>query len=92
MITATPSSGARAKLKSDNNCRTQNLVYLISCGKSGKQHIELTKGSLNIRMNGHRDDWKHKRFERSSVSEHFCLSGHDFTSDVAICCLDSNTE
>ena len=27
-----------------------------------------TKGPLNIRMNGHRDDWRHKRFERSPTA------------------------
>ena len=55
--TATASSGARVKLKGDTNCRTQNVVYLMSCGKCGKQYVGETKGPLNIRMNGHRDDW-----------------------------------
>ena len=71
--TATSSSGARVKLKGDTNCRTQNVVYLISCGKCGKQYVGETKGPLNIRMNGHRYDWRHKRFERSPTAEHFCL-------------------
>ena len=43
-----------------------------------------TKGPLNIRMNGHRDDWRHKRFERSPVGEHFCSSGHDFMSCLSL--------
>ena len=49
-----------------------------------------TKGPLNIRMNGHRDDWRHKRFERSPVGAHFCSSGHDFLSYASVCCLESN--
>ena len=73
--TATSYSGARVKLKGDTNCRTQNVVYLISCGKCGKQYVGETKGPLNIRMNGHRDDWRHKRFEISPVGQHFCDSG-----------------
>ena len=45
-----------------------------------------------IRMNGHRDDWRHKRFERSPTAEHFCLQGHDFLSHASVCCLESNSE
>ena len=69
-----------------------NVVYLISCGKCGKQYVGETKGPLNIRMNGHRDDWRHKRFERSPTAEHFCLQGHDFLSHASVCCLESNSE
>ena len=90
--TATSSSGVRVKLKGDSNCRTHNVVYLISCGKCGKQYVGETKGPLNIRMNSHRVDWRHKRFERSPVGEHFCSSGHGFISHASVCCLDSNPE
>ena len=91
--TATSSSGARVKIKGDTNCRTQYVLYLISCGKCGKQHVGEFKGPLNIRMNGHRDDWRHKRFERSPVGEYFCSSGHDLIiSHASVCCLDSNQE
>ena len=86
------SSGAIVKLKRNTNCRTQNVVYLISCGKCRKQYVGETKGPLNIRMNGHRDDWRHKRFERSPVAEHFCLPEHDFISHASVCCLDHNSE
>ena len=72
---------------SDTQTYLSNVVYLISCGKCGKQYVEETKDPLNIRMNGHRDDWRHKRFERSPVGEHFCSSGHG-----SVCCLDSNPE
>ena len=91
--TTTSSSGAR--LKGDTNCRTHNVVYLMSCGKCGKQYVGETKGPLNIRMNGHRDDWRHKRFDRSPTAEHFCLhclQGHDFLSHASVCCLESNSE
>ena len=89
--TATSASGARVKLKGDTNCRTQNVVFLMSCGKCGKQYVGETKGRLNIRMNGHRDDWRHKRFERSPTAEHFCLQGHDFLSHASVCYLESNS-
>ena len=72
------------KLKGNTNCRTQNVVYLMSSSKCGKQYVGETKGSLNIRMTGHRDDWRHKRCERSPVAEHFCLQGHDFLPLFAV--------
>ena len=55
-----------------------NVVYLISCCKCQKQYVGETKGPLNLRMNGHRDYWKHCRFERSPVAEHFRTTEHDF--------------
>ena len=71
MANVKSSSGAVVKLKCDTNCKTANVVYLISCCKCQKQYVGKTKGPLNLRMNGHRDDWKHCRFERSPVAEHF---------------------
>ena len=40
----------------------------------------------------HRDDWKHKRFERSPVAELFCSPEHDFLNQATLCCLDHNLE
>ena len=57
---AKSSSGARIKVKGDTNCRTLYVVYLISCGKS---MLGETTAPMNIRMNGHRDDWRRKKFE-----------------------------
>ena len=65
--TATSSSGDSVKLNVNANCRTQNVVYLISCGKCGKHVVAETKDALDIRMKGHGDDWRHKRFEMSLV-------------------------
>ena len=51
-----------------------------------------TKGPLNKRMNGHRDDWRHRRFERSPTAEHFHSADHDFLSNASVCCLEHNKE
>ena len=51
-----------------------------------------TKGPLNKRMNGHRDDWRHRRFERSPTAEHFHSADHDFSSHATVCCLEHNKE
>ena len=47
---------------------------------------------LNKRMNGHRDDWRHRRFERSPTAEHFHSADHDFLSHASVCCLEHNKE
>ena len=43
-----------------------------------KKYVGETGDHVNQRMNGPRDDWKHKRFERSPVAEHFCSPELDF--------------
>ena len=90
--TVKSSSGAVVMLKCDTNCKTANVVYLISCCKCQKQYVGETKGPLNLRMNGHRDDWKHCRFERSPVAEHFRSTEHDFLKHTSVCCIDHSPE
>ena len=96
MITPTQiaksASGAIIKLRCNTSCKTTNVVYLITCTKCGKQYVGETGDHVNQRMNGHRDDWKHKRFERSPVAEHFCSPEHDFLNHATLCCLDHNPE
>ena len=96
MITPTQiaksASGAIIKLRCNTSCKTTNIVYLITCTKCGKQYVGETGDHVNQRMNGHRDDWKHKRFERSPVAEHFCSPEHDFLNHATLCCLDHNPE
>ena len=55
-------------------------------------YVGETKGPLNKRMNGHRDDWRHRRFERSPTAEHFHSADHDFLSNASVCCLEHNKE
>ena len=85
---ATSSSGAKVKMKGDTNCRTLSVVYmyLIPCGKCGKQYFVETKGPLNIRMDGHRDDCRQKIYVRYPVGQHFYVSDHDFIGNTSVCC------
>ena len=57
-----------------------------------KKYVGETKDPLNIRMNGRRHDWRHKRFERSPAGEHLCLSGPDFISHSSVCGFDNTSE
>ena len=54
--------------------------------------VALTEFNGNKRMNGHRDDWRHRRFERSPTAEHFHSADHDFLSHASVCCLEHNKE
>ena len=89
---AKSASGAIIKLRCNTSCKTTNVVYLITCTKYGKQYVGETGDHVNQRMNGRRDDWKHKRFGRSPVAGHFCSPEHDFLNHAALCCLDHNPE
>ena len=86
--TVKSSSGATVRLRQKTGCTTENVVYLISCSSCNKQYVGETKGPLNKRMNGHRDDWRHLRFERSPTAEHFHSADHDFLSHASVCCLE----
>ena len=90
--TVKSSSGATVRLRQNTDCTTENVVYLISCSSCNKQYVGETKGPLNKRMNGHRDDWRHRRFERSPTAEHFHSADHDFLSHASVCCLEHNKE
>ena len=90
--TVKSSSGATVRLRQNTDCTKENVVYLISCSSCNRQHVGETKGPLNKRMNGHRDDWRHRRFEISPTAEHFYSADHDFLSHASVCCLEHNKE
>ena len=45
-----------------------------------------------ILQHGHRDNWRHRRFEKSPTAEHFHSADHDFLSNASVCCLEHNKE
>ena len=90
--TAKSSYGATVRLRQNTDYTTENVVYLISCSRCNKQYVEEIKGPLNKRMNGHLDDWRHRRFERSPTAEHLRSADHDFLSHASVCCLEHNKE
>ena len=96
MITPTQisrsASGATIKLRCNTSCKTTNVVHLAPCTNCRKQYVGETGDHVNQRMNGHRDDWKHKWFERSPVTERFWSPKHDFVNHAVLCCLDHNPE
>ena len=90
--TVKSSSGATVRLRQNIDCTTENVVYQISCSSCNTQYVGETKGPLNKRMNGHRDDWRHRRFERSPTAEQFHSADRDFLSHASVCYLEHNKE
>ena len=81
--------------KSASAATINHQIYFITCTKCGKKYVGETGDHVNPRMNSHRDDWKHKRFERSPVagtsvlrqvngSYRMCLSDHT-CQDFLVC-------
>jgi len=65
------------------SCALQNVVYLITCQKCGKQYVGETKRECISRIKEHRADIKHNR--NTPVAIHFNKSGHsihDFSVQI----------
>ena len=62
------------KFRSDLNCNSSNIIYMIHCEGCGKQYIGQTKRSLRCRFNNHRYDIENER--QSVVSSHFNNTCH----------------
>ena len=90
--TVKSSSRATVRLRQYTDCTTDNVVYLIFCSKFNKQYVGETKGPLNKRIHGHRDDWRHRRFIWSPTAEQFHCADHDFLSHASVSCLEHNKE
>ena len=59
------------------SCKSNNIVYLITCSTCFKQYVGETTQPLHKRMNGHRSCVKAK--SSTFLYEHFNLPGHEFS-------------
>ena len=82
-------TGAIINIKVNANCKTRNIVYLMTCKQCQKQYVGETKLQLNQRINLHRSDVNTHKLERSPIAEHIHTTGHTF-SDISLCCIDHN--
>ena len=80
--------GATSSIKGTFSCKTMNAVYLISCEACKKQYVGETRQAFNKQVNLHRSDWKTRKFDRSSVAEHFSAARHSF-EDVELCVIEA---
>ena len=68
-------SGRTFKVRHNFTCKTNNMVYMISCHRCGVQYAGETVNALHIRMNGHRSDITTKKLDKP-VSAHFNQPDH----------------
>ena len=67
------------------NCKSFNVIYVITCQKCQKQYIGKAETGLNVRVNNYRCFInKHRNV---GVAEHFFTNGHTF-SDIKITAID----
>ena len=79
--TVKSSSGATVRLK-------QSKLHNRECCLSDL--LKQLKQTVYRPMIGHRDDWRHRRFERSPTADLFHSADHDFLSHASVCCLEHN--
>ena len=84
-------SGAISSIRGTHNCKSSNVVYLITCNVCQKQYVGETIQALNRRINLHRSDWHTRKFNRAPVAEHFHEIGHSF-DNIELCCIEANEQ
>ena len=60
------------------NCKTKNVIYLITCQKCGYQYVGETECSLRDRMNGHRGTIN--KNGNTFLAKHFSNHHHKLSS------------
>ncbi|CAN7947414.1 unnamed protein product, partial [Ixodes hexagonus] len=82
-IVSSTNSNFRHAIKSDVNCDSENVIYLIECSTCKEQYIGQTKTAFRFRFNNHKADVKCK--PNLPVSKHFSQPGHSImNANVAI--------
>ena len=62
--------------KSDFDCTSENVIYLITCKECHTQYVGQTHLKVSKRMNSHRFDIFHYPDNFTNVSMHFNENGH----------------
>ena len=70
-------------------CKTNNVIYLITCTKCSLQYVGKTETPLHKRMNGHRSSCNDV-FKNLYLVNHFKQEGHNF-GDAHIQIIDHFT-
>ena len=59
-----------------SNCKTQNCIYVLTCGTCKLQYVGETETPFNIRLNNHRSFYTKER--NCPITRHLLRAGHDF--------------
>ena len=62
------------KIRSQLNCQSKYIIYMLECQKCGIQYVGQTSNSLNARVIAHMTDIKKKK--DTTVAVHFNSAGH----------------
>ena len=68
------------------NCKTKNVIYLLSCKKCGLQYVGQTTQALHCRLNGHRNSIS-KGTKNTFLINHFREVGHT-CNDISVQIID----
>ena len=52
------------------NCKSKNVLYIITCNNCNRIYVGKTKTMLFRRVNVHREHIKHKRYRQLGLGEH----------------------
>ena len=74
--------------KTNVSCKSNNLIYCITCRKCNQQYVGQTKRRLMDRFQGHFWCIQSKSIDNNDVARHFNLPDHDGINDVKIHILD----
>ena len=68
--TYTTVNGTKLKRNRDMTCKSDDLIYCLTCNGCNSEYIGETGGQLNYRMNLHRNQIKHTKYRTLKVSKH----------------------
>ena len=72
------------------NCRSNNIIYLITCSKCNIQYVGETSRCLSERLTDHRSNIKQKKI--TPISIHFNEPGHSILRDLKAIVIEQISE
>ena len=70
------STGATHSITKKLNCKSYNVIYLVTCAKCGLQYVGKSETQLNFRVNNHRSFINTKKPDE--CARHFYTNNHTF--------------
>ena len=77
-------------IRGQYNCKTKNVIYVISCIKCGLQYVGQTGNTFNERFRAHLTDIRQEN-NMKPVSHHFTSNGHN-VDDVTATTVTQTTD
>lgn len=78
--------GSSHQVKGLLNCKTKNIIYLITCIKCNIQYVGETGRSLSERLIDHRSNIRNKK--KTPIAIHFNIPGHSTLRDLRVMAIE----